>query len=524
MSSKISFTYVPRDIINIPVRKDVLSIVSHLEGDNSYTDSKPYEETIYNTNKHVFDSTESIHEYMLKICKNTFPSNYFVDMLALLYMDADINDKSLDEEVTLELEFKDSMKAYYLEDVVASEYPSANISTTIEHIDDSSIEPVPQEKPTFSTSTKITEGDETPTIQFTSNKTFASSPSSEDLGLDFGQTKLSFSSASGGSTSCSVTTTGTATVGTIKAKAKPSAFEPSENLEECDEISIQITPLPEPKVITKVPEGSKTFSGKRADEIQTGVVVSDTEVTGTLNYFEDFQQAFPANESLQHGNYLVLEFTSEPQETKIEVELQGGETVMKSPAVVDDGWCIFHVTSTEQKLHVIGTYKTKKFDKIYSLSQLVLKPKPVEAKVTSVKIAGQDQSWKGVNYSDLMSEDTQAKLSDKKIDITGTLYKYTGTELGTNAKDKNCAVVNITVDKEGTEVTATKIDGSEFNYTYSGKTSDDFVIPFDAQHKTMELTFYANAENKQRKEGGVKYTVDASNATLETRTKSEINN
>ena len=95
-----------------------------------------------------------------------------------------------------------------------------------------------------------------------------------------------------------------------------------------------------PVVNVTAPAGDKIYCGKRANNIQQNLIVGDSEITGQLFYFDSFPEAFPANESLQHGNYLVLDFSAEPADTIIRVELQGGNTVMKEPVIVDDGWCI----------------------------------------------------------------------------------------------------------------------------------------------------------------------------------------
>lgn len=97
--------------------------------------------------------------------------------------------------------------------------------------------------PSLSTETTIQAGTETPTITLTSDHTFAASPTRDDLGLDFGETTLEFGSATGGSTSCEVTTTGTAAEGTIRARAKATAFEPSDGLHETAEVTITVSPI-----------------------------------------------------------------------------------------------------------------------------------------------------------------------------------------------------------------------------------------------------------------------------------------
>ena len=289
------------------------------------------------------------------------------------------------------------------------------------------------------------------------------------------------------------------------------------NANECQFEGVDLEPET-PVVTTSVPEGSKTYYGKRADELQSDVTVKDTEITGTLKYAEGVQIMLH-EPKYQEGNFLVLDFNAEPEETEIEVELQGGEPINPGLNKVDDGYCVFRITDKDtQKIHVVGTNGSKKFDKVYSLTNLTVEPKPV--KVTAVKIAGQQQAFKGVTYSDLMSPDAKAQIDGKNINITGTLYKFTGDQLGTNAKDKNCAVVNITVDREGVVVTRT--DNPAFSFTYTGKIADDFIIPLTSEKNTCELVFYPDAAHKESQSCGTVYTVDASGATLETRTKAEI--
>ena len=274
----------------------------------------------------------------------------------------------------------------------------------------------------------------------------------------------------------------------------------------------------EPVVTTSVPEGSKTYYGKRADELQSRVTVKDTEITGTLKYAEGVQIMLH-EPKYQEGNFLALDFSVKPESATIEVELQGGEPINPGLNEVDDGYCVFRITDKDtQKIHVVGTNGSKKFDRVYSLTNLTVEPKPV--KVTAVKIAGQQQAFKGVTYSDLMSPDVKAQLDGKNINVTGTLYKFTGDQLGTNAKDKNCAVVNITVDREGVVVTRT--DNPAFSFTYTGKTADDFIIPLTSEKNTCELVFYPDAAHKESQSCGTAYTVNASGATMETRTKAEI--
>ena len=150
--------------------------------------------------------------------------------------------------------------------------PSDNLNETAEVSITVKAAPPKKQTPTLSTSTKITEGEETPTIELTSDKTFAESPTKDDLGLDFGETALEFSSASGSSTSCTVETTGTAAQGTIKAKAKPSAFNPSDNLNETAEVQITVTAKP---VVKETPTLSSSTKITAGDETPTIELTSD---------------------------------------------------------------------------------------------------------------------------------------------------------------------------------------------------------------------------------------------------------
>ena len=414
-----------------------------------------------------------------------------------------------------------------------------------------------------------------------------------------------------------------------------------------------------------VPDGDTSYYGKRCEELQEKVAIGDTEITGTLKYATGVQIMLH-EPKYQEGNYLALDFSAQPEDAEIQVELQGGEPINPGLNKVDDGYCVFRITDKDaQTIHVVATKDSQKIEKTYGLSHLVLeKPvvlsaveipgqneswknakysdlmsadtaaqlngnkidvtgtlykyddwdafgsdlqdknylvltlraakqgvamkfqkinnadaqyvyndandldydlvialdndhktreftfyptvedktqnkngqvftldcsnvtfetrtkKQTELSVTAVKIAGQAQSFKGVTYSDLMSADTQAQLDDKTIKITGTLYKYAGDALGANAKDKNCAVVNIAVDREGIEVT--RKDNPAFSFAYTGKTADDFIIPLTSEQKTCELVMYPDAAAKTEQKYGVTYTVDASQATFETKTKSEV--
>ena len=72
--------------------------------------------------------------------------------------------------------------------------------------------------------------------------------------------------------------------------------------------------------------------GKAVNELQSDVVVSDDEVTGTLKYVDGYVD-FSSNVSEQSGNYLALKIEAEPAEAETVVELVGGT---KGPVTLDD--------------------------------------------------------------------------------------------------------------------------------------------------------------------------------------------
>ena len=78
----------------------------------------------------------------------------------------------------------------------------------------------------------------------------------------------------------------------------------------------------------KPEDGEAVLFGKAVNELQSDVVVSDDEVTGTLKYVD-----FSSNVSEQSGNYLALKIEAEPAEAETVVELVGGT---KGPVTLDD--------------------------------------------------------------------------------------------------------------------------------------------------------------------------------------------
>lgn len=115
--------------------------------------------------------------------------------------------------------------------------------------------------------------------------------------------------------------------------------------------------------------------GKKVSDLQNGVTVSGTDISGTLNYVTGYTGFNGSDASEQEGNYLALDFKSNPFPDNLTVELVGGT---KGPVSLtkDDSFCVFLVKSTTQTIKVTATTGGKSVEKTYSLANLKLTPKP----------------------------------------------------------------------------------------------------------------------------------------------------
>ena len=116
----------------------------------------------------------------------------------------------------------------------------------------------------------------------------------------------------------------------------------------------------------KPEDGEAVLFGKAVNELQSDVVVSDDEVTGTLKYVD-----FSSNVSEQSGNYLALKLEADPAEAETVVELVGGTT---APVTLDDDMNIGLLIKTKdtQSIKVTPTHNKESVTKTYGLSGLTL--------------------------------------------------------------------------------------------------------------------------------------------------------
>lgn len=120
----------------------------------------------------------------------------------------------------------------------------------------------------------------------------------------------------------------------------------------------------------KPEDGEAVLFGKTVNELQSDVVVSDDEVTGTLKYVDGYVD-FSSNVSEQSGNYLALKIEAEPAEAETVVELVGGT---KGPVALDDDMNIVLLIKNKdtQSIKVTTTHNGESITKIYGLSGLTL--------------------------------------------------------------------------------------------------------------------------------------------------------
>ena len=120
----------------------------------------------------------------------------------------------------------------------------------------------------------------------------------------------------------------------------------------------------------KPEDGEAVLFGKTVNELQSDVVVSDDEVTGTLKYVDGYVD-FSSNVSEQSGNYLALKIEAEPAEAETVVELVGGT---KGPVTLDDDMNIVLLIKNKdtQSIKVTNTHNEESVTKTYGLSGLTL--------------------------------------------------------------------------------------------------------------------------------------------------------
>lgn len=120
------------------------------------------------------------------------------------------------------------------------------------------------------------------------------------------------------------------------------------------------------------PENGETdVLGKTVAELQAGVVISGSTISGTLNNIDGYT-GFSGNVAEQSGHYLVLRADTGNASDTITVELIGG-TVGHPVTLDSDRNIVLRIANTStQSVKVVATNGKRTVTKSYSLTGLTL--------------------------------------------------------------------------------------------------------------------------------------------------------
>lgn len=120
------------------------------------------------------------------------------------------------------------------------------------------------------------------------------------------------------------------------------------------------------------PENGETdVLGKTVAELQSGVTISGSTISGTLNNIDGYT-GFSGNVAEQSGHYLVLRADTGNASDTITVELIGG-TVGRPVTLDSDRNIVLRIANTStQSVKVVATDGKQTVTKSYSLTGLTL--------------------------------------------------------------------------------------------------------------------------------------------------------
>lgn len=124
--------------------------------------------------------------------------------------------------------------------------------------------------------------------------------------------------------------------------------------------------------LTVAPEDGETeVLGVDTKDLQSGVVVKDGLIEGTLKYVTDYT-GFSGNPTEQEGNYLVLKIDTDDSDDVITVELING-TVGHPVTLDSDRNIVIRITDpVHQKVKVVATNGHNTETRTYGLYRLNL--------------------------------------------------------------------------------------------------------------------------------------------------------
>ena len=111
--------------------------------------------------------------------------------------------------------------------------------------------------------------------------------------------------------------------------------------------------------------------GEYVEDLQSGVVVDDDVISGTLKYMTGYT-GFSSKVEEQSGNYLVLKMATDDDNDVITVELTHG--ALGRPVTLDsDRNIVLRITNPRlQKIKVTATHDDETVTKTYHLHGLTL--------------------------------------------------------------------------------------------------------------------------------------------------------
>lgn len=111
--------------------------------------------------------------------------------------------------------------------------------------------------------------------------------------------------------------------------------------------------------------------GKHIADLQSGIVIGDSQITGTLKYLSDYT-GFSGDPNEQKGNFIALHCTSSEAADSISVELING-TVGHPVNLDEDGIAILRISDKiRQQIRFVATKGTKHASKTYTIDTLTL--------------------------------------------------------------------------------------------------------------------------------------------------------
>lgn len=112
--------------------------------------------------------------------------------------------------------------------------------------------------------------------------------------------------------------------------------------------------------------------GKPVSELQTGVQIQESAISGTLNYVTGYTEFSSVTEE-QSGNYLALKLANGGENVVTTVEVVGGT---KGPVTLDaDRNVVLLIkNSSDQSVRVVHTLNGTSVTKTFTLTGLTLTP------------------------------------------------------------------------------------------------------------------------------------------------------